>query len=142
MATTRGLVLGGLAEFDDLPVVTVDVTPGWTAPGGITDVLATASNLNDVTLPGLWLGLVLPPGAGVRGIFPPSRTIAVSRQVGRRTVIRCRLGELTAGSCVGLDVTLTVPRTGASPPQVTAFVTVATRAVVSLTARQPLPPCS
>ena len=127
----------GLPDDGRMPLVTLDRLPGRVGPGGDTELLVMVSNPGTGDLPGAWLGLVLPRGARVSSVTPPAGTIAITERFGRHDVVRARLGGLTPGSCVGLDVAITAPnRCGAH--QVTAFVTPCAEAEFTLTCEHTL----
>ena len=123
---------GEIPEDPRLPLVTLNALPGSVRPGQRTEVLVMAANLRDGVLPEAWLGVVLPVGAELASVTPPAGTVAVTERSGGREVVRTRLAGLAPGSCVGLDVGVTVPG-GDGPHRVTAFVTPCEAAEFTLT---------
>jgi hypothetical protein len=128
-------VVEGLADLGPFPVVTVDSVP---APRGEpTELLVMATNPYAEALTDVCLGIALPAGVRVTSATPPSGTQVVSERVGGREVVRCRLGRLDPDDCVGLAVSVTLPRRRPTHV-VTAFVSVDGSPEVSLTCRHEL----
>ncbi|HET9658405.1 MAG TPA: hypothetical protein VFP72_23840 [Kineosporiaceae bacterium] len=122
----------GPADIGPLPVVMVDSLPA--ANGEPAELLVMAANPHRDRLSDLCIGVALPPGVRVTSVTPPAGAEVLTERVDSRQVVRCRLRELEPNACVGLDVSVSLPRRRPTHV-VTAFVTLDENPGFSLTCR-------